>query len=181
MGQQEDHNAVERCLQGEAEAYRQLVSRYQGAVAAYLRGKLGRAGDVEEAAQETFVRAYAGLGKLRKRGSFFSWVIGIADRVGREEARRRWRQRRVTAIVDVADPREAAEDGRWGDEALRRAVAGLPGAYRRVVLLRYYAGKSCGEIAEEMGLPVGSVTKMLSRAYAMLREELSERDGEVRS
>jgi hypothetical protein len=45
--------------------------------------------------------------------------------------------------------------------------------YREVVLMRYYGGLSCAEIGGNLGVPVGTVTKRLSRAYAMLRESLS--------
>ncbi len=59
------------------------------------------------------------------------------------------------------------------DFALERAIGELPDAYREVVLLRYYAGRSCSQVAEDLGIPLGTVTKRLSRAYAMLRESLA--------
>lgn len=108
-----DQDVVARCLGGEIEAYRELVGRYQPAVTAYLRGRLRRDADVDDATQETFVRAYAGLGKLKKPGSFFSWVMGIAQRVGREEQRRWWRagwvhesRSRGTGVPPVLEPFE---------------------------------------------------------------------------
>ena len=60
------------------------------------------------------------------------------------------------------------------DYALEAAVAGLPEAYRTVVLLRYYGGLSCSGIAEQLGMPLGTVTKTLSRAYTLLRETLQQ-------
>jgi RNA polymerase sigma-70 factor, ECF subfamily len=60
---------------------------------------------------------------------------------------------------------------------LEEAIAVLPESYRQVVLLRYYEGLSCQEVATRLGLPLGTVTKTLSRAYALLRQELTAREG----
>jgi DNA-directed RNA polymerase specialized sigma24 family protein len=51
-------------------------------------------------------------------------------------------------------------------------VAALPEAYRTVILLRYYGGLSCSGIAAQLDMPLGTVTKTLSRAYALLRDSL---------
>lgn len=55
-------------------------------------------------------------------------------------------------------------------------MAELPEPYREVVLLRYYGELSCSRIADQLEKPLGTVTKRLSRAYAMLRESLRELD-----
>ncbi|HCO93484.1 MAG TPA: RNA polymerase subunit sigma, partial [Phycisphaerales bacterium] len=52
--------------------------------------------------------------------------------------------------------------------------AELPEAYRKIILLRYYGEHSCNQIAEQLDMPLGTVTKTLSRAYAMLRESLQQ-------
>ena len=61
---------------------------------------------------------------------------------------------------------------------LEEAIALLPETHRRVILLRYYEGLSCEEIGQRLEMPLGTVTKTLSRAYALLREELEAREGE---
>ena len=61
------------------------------------------------------------------------------------------------------------------DYDLEKAVAELAEPYRQVILLRYYGGMSCAEVAERLGMPLGTATKTLSRAYAMLRESLGRR------
>jgi RNA polymerase sigma factor (sigma-70 family) len=50
----------------------------------------------------------------------------------------------------------------------------LPENYRKIVLLRYYGSQSCSEIAEQLDMPLGTVTKQLSRAYEMLRQSLQQ-------
>ena len=59
---------------------------------------------------------------------------------------------------------------------MEEAIAVLPESYRQVILLRYYEGLSCQEVATRLGMPLGTVTKTLSRAYALLRQELEARE-----
>ena len=61
------------------------------------------------------------------------------------------------------------------------ALAALPETYRQVILLRYYEELSCQEVAERLDMPLGTVTKTLSRAYALLRQELQTRAGADRT
>lgn len=58
------------------------------------------------------------------------------------------------------------------DYGLERAIAALPDSYRELILLRYYGGYSCPQVAEQLNMPLGTVTKTLSRAYAELRKSL---------
>ncbi|MHC4890018.1 MAG: RNA polymerase sigma factor, partial [Planctomycetota bacterium] len=68
---------IERCLDGHPDDFRYLVRRYQAVLLANLAGKLGSRDTAEEAAQETLVRAYFNMGKLKKPESFFAWLLGI--------------------------------------------------------------------------------------------------------
>ena len=61
------------------------------------------------------------------------------------------------------------------DYPLEEAMAVLPENHRQVILLRYYEGLSCQEVATRLDMPLGTVTKTLSRAYALLRQELKAR------
>ena len=174
---QADHECVKQSLNGRPEAYGQLVQRYQDPLLSFLAGRLGDREAAEEAAQETFVRAFFTLRKLRETGSFFSWLLGIANRVAKEQHRARRRHREV-----VSRPPRSSVSPEAPDDELRQAVAGLPQPYAEVILLRYYSGLSCAEVARQLGLPLGTVTKRLSRAYSMLRETLRQPDrGRVRS
>jgi len=165
---------VERCLDGHPDDFRYLVRRYQAALLANLAGKLGDKDRAEEAAQETLVRAYFNMGKLKKPDAFFSWLLGIADLVAKEQRRKEQLQRRrdiVRSFSQEAPPTELSQD-----YALETAIAELPEAYRKIILLRYYGGHSCNQIAEQLDMPLGTVTKTLSRAYAMLRDALRQHE-----
>lgn len=169
-----DKEYVERCRDGEPEAFGRLVDRYQKPLFAFLAPRVADYPQAEEAAQESFVRAFLSLKKLRKPESFYSWLLGIAGRVAREQFR--------TVVHDRRD-REAAEvllNDSAGDDAdypLEEAMAALPEHHRQVIVLRYYEGLSCQEAAERLGVPLGTVTKTLSRAYSLLRQELAAREG----
>lgn len=148
--------------------FRFLVERYQRPLFTFLANRLRDFSEAEEAAQESFVRAFMSLRKLNKPDSFFPWLLGIAGRVVKEQFRsqKRDEQDRLAAenlLQEPADP---------PDYPLEEALAMLPESYRQVLLLRYYDGLSCQEVATRLGLPLGTVTKTLSRAYALLRQQL---------
>ncbi|MBN2296480.1 MAG: RNA polymerase sigma factor [Pirellulales bacterium] len=177
---QADEQHVRACLNGRPADYRHLVERYQSPLNNHLRARLGNADEAIEAAQETFVRAYFGLSKLRKPASFFSWLLGIADRVAKECRRDAGRRERVDC-----EQLESAEStgGRDADTdtSVTEAVANLPDIYREVIVLRFYGGRSCQELSCDLDVPLGTVTKRLSRAYALLREQLGPMESESES
>jgi RNA polymerase sigma-70 factor (ECF subfamily) len=153
--------------------FRLLVQRYQRPLFAYLSSRLGDPLEAEEAAQEAFVRAFMSLKKLRKPESFYAWLMGIAGRVLKEQFRAEERRQRDRAVAETL---LADNPGPASEYPLEEAIAVLPESYRQVILLRYYEGRSCQEIATRLGMPLGTVTKTLSRAYALLRQELQARE-----
>jgi len=165
-----DKYYVERCLDGHPDDYRHLVRRYQPVLLAHLAGKLGSRDQAEEAAQETLVRAYFKMERLEKPESFFAWLLGIAENVAKEQQRKAQIRRRRESVRAFCE--EAPEPELSQDYALEAAIAALPEAYRTVILLRYYGGLSCSGVAEQLDMPLGTVTKTLSRAYALLRDSL---------
>ncbi len=164
---QPDAECVRHCLNGHPEAFRLLVVRHQDPLVRYLTGRLGNEDQAVEAAQETMVRAYFALRRIKQPEAFYSWLLGIADRVTKETHRRQQRQRQMVADCEVAEEQEDRPE-----PPVRQAVAELPEVYRQVILLRYYGGLSCAEISRDQGMPIGTVTKRLSRAYALLRQVL---------
>ena len=174
-----DRYYVERCLDGHREDFRHLVLRYQKPLLAGIRCRQVRADEAEDAAQEAFVRAFAGLATLKKPDSFFSWLLGIAYRILLERADRERRERVALARAAAEAPGAQARAEPWsGDAALEAALAALPEPLHEVVLLRYYGGCSCSEVAERLGIPIGTVTKRLSRAYDEMRHTLAVREQE---
>jgi RNA polymerase sigma-70 factor, ECF subfamily len=170
-----DQDLIAKCLAGDSEDFRHLVSRYQRSVFAYLRGRLRDPDRAQEAVQETFVRAFFNLARLKKRDSFFPWLLGIAGHVARESDRRERRDRTLSA--EYAEQGRAAQAGsRLADRSLEAAVSSLPANLREVILLRFYSDFSCLEISQLLDLPLGTVTKRLSRAYFKIRKSLATKE-----
>jgi RNA polymerase sigma-70 factor (ECF subfamily) len=168
-----DREYVESSRNGCPDHFRILVQRYQKPLFAFLSGRVANPHEVEEVAQESFVRAFLSLKSLRKPGSFYSWLLGIAGRVVKEQFRFAAHREKDR---EAAEAMLAETDGRE-EYPLEEAIAALPETYRQVILLRYYEGLSCQEVATRLEMPLGTVTKTLSRAYALLRQELAAREG----
>jgi len=161
---------IERCLDGHPDDFRYLVRRYQGVLLAHTAGKLGN----KDYAEET---TYFNIDKLKKLDSFFSWLLGIADHVVKEYQRKEQLQRKREIVHSFSEESPNTELSQ--DYALEAAIARLPDIYRKVILLRYYGENSCNQISKQLDMPLGTVTKTLSRAYAMLRKSLQQEQAEI--
>jgi len=162
---------IGRCMNGHPDDFRFWVERYQGALLGHLVSQLKNRDHAEEAAQESLVRAYFNIQSLQKPERFFAWLLGISDRVAKELQRKDQNRRRRDSNHAPAEQRSESSFSR--DAALEAAVAQLPENYRQLILLRYYSQMSCKQIAELMQQPIGTVTKMLSRAYSLLRQNMT--------
>ena len=165
-----DRYYIERCLDGHPDDYRYLVQRYKTMLVAGLTGRLGNRDWGEEAAQETFVRAYFNIAKLKKPDSFIAWLLGIANHVVKEHKREKKKLFHQEDLFTIPEMAAAAEPK--PDLELKKAIAALPDIYREVILLKFYGEKSCNQIADQLNVSLTTITKRLSRAYALLRESL---------
>jgi len=180
-----DETLVAQHLQGDAQAFAELVTRYTAPIFNLAFRLTGDRAEAENVTQEAFLRAYAALPRSRADLAFKPWLFQIAVNLCRDLARKK----RPAAFAELAQeddiaPEEASEDQspllletvaeRELEEALARAVAGLPEAYRAVVTLRYTEGLSYEDIAAALGLPVNTVRTHLFRAKAMLRQMLAD-------
>lgn len=171
-----DLTYITRCRNGAADDFRFLVRRYEGPVFAFVSTRISDRALAREAVQEAFVRAYFALDRLEKPEAFHSWLLGIARRVASEFHRTRTRRQEVPEQTDAG---ATAPDlgGPEENDPLDEAIAALPEAQRQMILLRYFERLSCQEIADRLRVPLGTVTKTLSRAYTELRELLSASEG----
>jgi RNA polymerase sigma-70 factor (ECF subfamily) len=163
-----DTAIIERCVSGQTNDFRVLVDRHAEAVRASVRPRVQSIGEAEDVAVETFSRAFMLLKQLRDRAAFRAWLVGIAHRIVME----RHRRPAATALpVAYATATALASDA---DPDLHRALEGLPEPLRQIVVLRFFHGLACPEIAQHLNQPVGTITKQLSRAYALLRHALAK-------
>ncbi|HXF73656.1 MAG TPA: SigE family RNA polymerase sigma factor [Actinomycetota bacterium] len=127
----------------------------------------------EDLVQEAFVRVLGRFADLRDAGAFW-WYLrrAIVNR-----SRSHFRRKRVErAWLDRQRPDPPADGPDLGDrDRLRRALAALRPEQRAAVVLRYYEDLSEADTAEALGVPLGTVKSMVSRAMDRLRDELGER------
>jgi RNA polymerase sigma-70 factor (ECF subfamily) len=179
---------VARVLDGDRDAFRDLVDREARTVVRVCYRVLGDRHEAEDAAQEAFVTAYRSLATWRADGPFGAWLTRIAVRIAIRMAGRR----RAVAWIDPAEPdalagqvrddavdRAAAADDparrvirAESDARVRAAVASLDEPYREVVALRFFGDLSLSEIATATDRPLGTVKTHLHRGLARLRREL---------
>ncbi len=179
---------------GDKKAFGRLVDLHKRAVYGLCVRLLRHAEDARDAAQETFVRAYAALGTFDPTQPFAPWVLRIARNHCLDLGRRRGiRPPEVALDADpegggareLADPTlpraDEALEQRELAGSIRRAVAALPPNYREVVELFHVEHLSYKEISQAMDVPIGTVMTWLHRARARLRTELGAPAAEARS
>lgn len=172
---------------GDKAAFARLVEKHKQSVFGLCCRLLGAGEEARDAAQEAFVRAYTGIRDFDARQPFAAWVLRIARNHCIDLLRRR---RPTLALESRSDEPEAgvvpelpdhfAKSGETAvqeEEAQRdldKAVAALPPRYREVIALFHVQHRSYAEIAETLGVPMGTVMTWLHRARKELRAHLSE-------
>jgi len=185
---------VERCRQGDPQAFAGLVGQHEGMVLNLAARLLGDAEEARDIAQDVFLQVYRTLASFQGRSTLRTWIYRIV--VNQCRNRQRWwrRRRRAAACpleaitpADEAKMAAASADPSPFDRLARRerarrldaALARLSFDHRAILLLREVEGLSCEQIGSTLGLPVGTVKSRLSRARDGLRRGLG-REGEER-
>lgn len=175
-----DRAAVEEARAGDSGAFEALVLRYQARIVNYASAMVHDAGAAEDVAQETFVRAWRGLGRFRGESAFKTWLYRIATNVARTHLDRRGRHARIgdrslddetepLQGADVPSPAPDAETSLVRREEIDRALAELPDELRVALVLRDVEGLDYKEIAGVTGAPIGTVESRIFRARRRLR------------
>ena len=166
---------IKQAQQGDRRAFGQLVRLHrEGAVNVVYR-MCGDADLAEEAAQEAFIRAWTNLPRYKPRSPFRNWLYRIATNVA-VDALRSQKETVDVESVDVPDAESGPEvltEVRERGERVRQAVLDLPPASRAVVVLREYEDLSYKEIADTLGIPIGTVMSRLNYARTLLRQTLT--------
>ncbi len=173
----EERAWIRQAMAGDREAFAHLVEAYQTPVYNLAYRMLGDPVEAEDAAQETFLRAYTRLNTYRPERKFSSWLLAIASHHCIDRLRRRRFQcpslDEVTPWLasDGDQPEEAVIERERRDE-VQALLDELPAPYRATVILRYWYDLSYREIAEAMGITEGAVKSRLHRARRMLARHL---------
>ncbi len=172
-----DEEAVRRCQDGDREAFRHLVERYQDVLygTAYLM--TGNPSVAEEQVQEAFLSAWKGIGRFRNEQPFKPWLVRIL--VNGIMSRRRRRLIPTTSLEEAAHQRDDDDPAGLAEAAesqqkVRQALTSLSEEHRQVVMLRYFTGLTVPELAEVLECQEGTVKSRLHRAVGHLRNEMKQ-------
>lgn len=128
----------------------------------------------EDALQHTLITIWDQLPRLRDPGRFEAWSYRLIVRDSISAGRRQRRGQALVLIASDADPQAPDSVGRVADrEELERALGRLTPEHRAVVTLQYFVGLSLAEIAEVLGIPLGTAGSRLHYALRQLRAELA--------
>jgi|GEM_PF-1439865 len=156
-----------RTRSGCRHSFEELIRRHQNLVHGLAYHRLGNFEDAEDAAQATFIRAFARLQELRRPQAFTGWLRTIAE----NECHQILRDRRELAPLAETPAPQPDIDGRLDME---RALAALPEKDRLVLTLFCFENRSQREIARFLGVSVDSVMSRLRHARARLRKDMNE-------
>jgi len=181
-----DQRLVERAQAGEKRAFDLLVSKYQRKLSRLLSRFIRDPAEVEDVAQEAFVKAYRALPSFRGDSAFYTWLYRIGINTAKNHLVAMGRRAPTTTEFD-ADEAETFEDGdqlrdintpesvlmsRQIGETVTAAMDGLPEELRTAITLREIEGLSYEEIATIMNCPIGTVRSRIFRAREAIAAKL---------
>lgn len=184
IGTEDDATLVAAAQAGDRSALDALLRRHYDRVHAICRRVSGSSRDADDAAQEAMISIVRGLPRFDGRAAFTTWIYRIATNAALDEARRRGRRPMLHAVTDddgpvpeQADPlSHRVVEGAGDRMALDAALAALPDEFRTAVVLRDVGDLDYAEIAESLGVPVGTVKSRIARGRMLLARALRHDD-----
>jgi RNA polymerase sigma-70 factor (ECF subfamily) len=172
---------------GDADAFNELVRRYEGKIFRLAQHITQNREDAEDVLQETFLKAYEHLDQFKGDSKFYTWIVRIAVNQALMKLRRRKTDKSVSLdeTIDTGEDTVTREIAAWDEDPEQRfsrdelggildnAVESLEPLYRSVFVLRDIEELSTEETAEALGLSIPAVKSRLLRARLQLRERLT--------
>jgi RNA polymerase sigma-70 factor (ECF subfamily) len=171
-----DHFLVQRCLQGQTESFRLLYRRDQQRVRSILY-QLCDASSLDDLVQEVFLRAWKGLPKFRQSAQFSTWLYRIAWNVASDHRQSLAQGRsRLQVLTQHAPTQEEAPDVMHlhYQDIVQRGLTQLSFDHRTILVLHDLEEMPQKEVAEVLGIPIGTVKSRLFHARAALRQFLQK-------
>jgi RNA polymerase sigma-70 factor, ECF subfamily len=172
-----DQQLVERAQKGDTRAFDLLVKKYQHKILGLIGRYISDHAEVQDVAQEAFIKAYRALGKFRAESAFYTWMYRIAINTAKNHLVSKGR-RPPGSDLDINDAEIIDMSGRLSDietpeaaiardqleEAVFEAIENLPDDLRTAITLRELDGLSYEDIAQIMDCPLGTVRSRIFRA-----------------
>jgi len=185
----EDYEIVQQILGGNKDLFEIIEQKYKKPLAHLISRMIRNTQDVEDIVQETFIRAYSNLQYFKKEFAFHSWLFKIASNLCIDFLRKK----RIQTVsieqpnpqsenehqLDFPDVESEADRPVLDDEqrqSLFKAISLLPEKYRTVIELRHFEELEYNEIAERLGIPIGTVKAHLFRARKALLDILRSKN-----
>ncbi len=184
----EDYELIDRAISGEQNAYDKLMKKYYNLVHNLIYRMIYNKEDVEDLAQEAFIKAFNSLDKFDRQFAFSTWLYKIASNNCIDYLRKK----KLNTIsidkeidsedddlrfeipdVEFKPDRSIIEEERKA--LLEEAIASLPGKYRTVILMRHRDEKEYEEISKELKLPLGTVKAHIFRGRELLNKYLKDK------
>ncbi|UCG56234.1 MAG: sigma-70 family RNA polymerase sigma factor [Phycisphaerales bacterium] len=177
----DDEQLVRATLGGDISAFGTIVERHWNMVVGFALSRIDDPVEAEDIAQDSFLKAYSHLHTLRDPSRFAGWLSKIAIQQCSNTIRKSIRRRAALGgepkQLECLDelPALSANPGLTQYQArfIRQTVRQLPEKSRNVIVMRFVAGLSAVQIAEQLGKRPGTVRVWLHRAYNMLRRDLA--------
>lgn len=187
-----DRILVDRFKNGDQAAFDEMVTRYWDRIYAMVHQLLRNTQDAEEVTQDAFIRAHRGLVNFRGESAFSTWLYQIATNLARNRYWYWWRRKRDKTVsfdqpigtdgdttlaeifpAEVETPDDITVTQEFVDR-IGQAMEKLGAKHREILILRNIKNQSYEEIAEILGISVGTVKSRIARARESLRAKLGE-------
>lgn len=173
-----DSQTISAVLQGDKNSYEMLVEKHKKMVYGIAWSRLGDSDLSEDAAQETFIKAYTYLGTLREPHKFQGWLARIARNVCTSLGRRAKRDdafKQRWAVLESSEAEPHCEERESLAQQLWESFADLSAQHREALTIFYIEGKSVDEAAAALGITETTLKTRLHRARAALRRQLEQK------
>ncbi len=180
----DDHRLIADCLQGNTAAFGDLVRRYQDRLFNTVYRMVDNAEDAQDVVQEAFLHAYQSLESFKGDSLFFTWLYRIAVNTAISFKRKKRLLVRFDgpggeSVLEPLDPSELTRPGHALEQAeqeqrIHKALSRLSPEHRAVLVLKDMEGQKYEEMAESLGVPIGTIRSRLHRARLELREVLEQ-------
>ncbi len=181
-----DQLLVERVQQGDKRAFELLVAKYHRKIIRLISRLVRDPAEVEDVAQDAFIKAYRALPQFRGESAFYTWLYRIAVNTAKNYLATQGRRPEALSDIDTEEAETFADGEQLRDintpesmlhtrqvaDTVNRAMEALPEELRTAITLREIEGLSYEEIAEAMGCPIGTVRSRIFRAREAIAEKL---------